>query len=274
MPLAPMLGYPNEQFLDVKTILIDTIKDIVEHDFIPRMVSESAGEIDIIHNSIVNNIYDDPIVVVDISGRNGNVMLELGLRLAFDKPVVIIKDNKTDYMFDISMIEHVTYPADLRHTEILKFQELLKEKIIKTYEKSLKDTDYSPFLKNFKHITVKTIGEETIGQSEALSRMDDKIDMIFKRVNNMYSSMDIEYSQPLNKRFPKNRMVKDIAKLMENQKIPVDIEPEDFIKSSIFKQIEFVYSKEMPSRGLNRFEVNELLESARNFMESQKGVIF
>lgn len=182
MPLAPMKEYPAGQFNDVQSILIHTIKNITEYSFKPRMVSDSTGEIDIIQNSIVNNIYEDPIVVVDISGRNGNVMLELGLRLAFDKPVVIIKDDKTDYMFDISMIEHLTYPSDLRHTEILKFQELLKEKLVKTYEKSIKDIDYSPFLKNFKRIKVQTIGEETIEQAEALSRIDGKLDMMSKRM--------------------------------------------------------------------------------------------
>jgi hypothetical protein len=34
-------------------------------------------------------------------------MFELGMRLAFDKPTVIIKDDKTDYMFDTGIIEHV-----------------------------------------------------------------------------------------------------------------------------------------------------------------------
>lgn len=182
MPLAPMTGYPNKQFADVKSILESTINDITEYKFIPRMVSDSTGEIDIIHNSIVNNIYDDPIVIVDISGRNGNVMLELGMRLAFDKPVVIIKDDKTEYMFDISMIEHVNYPSDLRHTEILEFQEKLKEKVVKTYKKSIEDMDYSPFLKNFKHIKVQTIGEETIDTPQALTRIDSKLDMVTKRL--------------------------------------------------------------------------------------------
>jgi len=42
------------------------------------------------------------MIVCDISGRNPNVMFELGLRLAFDKPAIIIKDEITPYSFDTS----------------------------------------------------------------------------------------------------------------------------------------------------------------------------
>jgi hypothetical protein len=52
--------------------------------FKPKMVSESE-EIRVIQESIVQNLYDNDIVVVDVSGKNPNVMFELGLRLAFDK---------------------------------------------------------------------------------------------------------------------------------------------------------------------------------------------
>ncbi|WP_353118770.1 hypothetical protein [Myroides odoratus] len=55
----------------------------------------------------MNNIYNDEIVVCDVSSKNPNVMFELGLRLAFDKPTIIIKDEKTGYSFDTGVIEHL-----------------------------------------------------------------------------------------------------------------------------------------------------------------------
>ncbi|EOI00692.1 hypothetical protein UAY_01795 [Enterococcus moraviensis ATCC BAA-383] len=265
MPLAPMPGYPDTQFFDVRSILSETISNISQYDFKPRMVSDSPGEIDIIHNSIVNNIYDDPIVVVDISGRNGNVMLELGLRLAFDKPVVIIKDDRTDYMFDISMIEHVSYPADLRHTQILEFQEKLQLKIVKTYEKSLQDKDYSPFLKNFKHIKVQSIGEETIDQDQALSRIDGKLDMMSKQINNMYSYKEKNPS-PI-KYFADTGMVQDVAELMVQGKIPIYISPEEIINRQDFKELFSKYSSDIKSRGFSIYEVQELLNASRNSIQ-------
>jgi hypothetical protein len=37
-----------------------------------------------------------PDYLCDVSGKNANVMFELGLRLAFDNPTIIIKDDKTE----------------------------------------------------------------------------------------------------------------------------------------------------------------------------------
>jgi hypothetical protein len=76
-------------------------------------------------------------------------MFELGMRLAFDKPTIIIKDDLTGYSFDTSLIEHLEYPRDLRFTSINKFKDSLGKKLKATYEKSQTDPNYSTFLKNF-----------------------------------------------------------------------------------------------------------------------------
>src|SRR5438046_115686 len=86
--------------------------------------------------------YRNPIVVCDVSGKNPNVMFELGLRLAFDKPTIIVKDDKTSYSFDTSPIEHLEYPRDLRFGKIVEFKEKLADKICKTHEKSKNDPTY------------------------------------------------------------------------------------------------------------------------------------
>jgi hypothetical protein len=80
--------------------------------------------------------------------KNPNVMFELGLRLAFDRATIIIKDDNTTYNFDTSPIEHLTYPRDLRYSLINTFKEKLLSKIRATYQKSL-ESGYSTFLKSF-----------------------------------------------------------------------------------------------------------------------------
>jgi hypothetical protein len=76
-------------------------------------------------------------------------MFELGMRLAFDKPTVIVKDDKTNYSFDTSVIEHLDYPRDLRYSKIVEFQERLGEKIQSTHERSANDLNYTTYLKHF-----------------------------------------------------------------------------------------------------------------------------
>jgi len=110
----------------------------------------------------VQNLYDNPILVCDVSGKNPNVMFEFGIRLAFDKPTVIIKDDCTDYCFDTGILEHLEYPRDLRFKSIVGFKKKLTEKIKATYHKSIRDKEYSPFIKHFGKFTIAKIHEKEI----------------------------------------------------------------------------------------------------------------
>jgi hypothetical protein len=158
MPIAAHPDYPNDHWADVLEILTDAIKTT---EFEPRLVSDDVA-IGLIHDRIVTNIYNDDIVVCDVSSKNPNVMFELGLRLAFDKPTIIIKDEKTGYSFDTGVIEHLSYPSSLRFNKIVDFKAELIKRINATYEKAKKESNYSPFLKSFG----KTIVPATIDKTE------------------------------------------------------------------------------------------------------------
>lgn len=83
-------------------------------------------------------------------------MFELGMRLAFDKPTIVIKDDKTPFSFDTSPVEHLTYPRDLRFSSVETFQEKLNEKIAKTASGNGQDS----FLKSFGSFKVAQIDVE------------------------------------------------------------------------------------------------------------------
>jgi len=167
MPISGSEGYPAEHWSEVKTILEEVIN---KSGFVPNLVSD-ADDVGIIHNRIVNNIYNNPILVCDVSSKNPNVMFELGLRLAFDKATIIVRDNVTSYNFDTAPIEHLTYPKDLRYTSILSFKEKLKQKIESTYKASL-DKDYSTFLKNFVQYKPKLDIEEVDSQKFIMRQLE------------------------------------------------------------------------------------------------------
>ena len=103
MPISAIDGMPESHWSEVFIILADAIE---QAGFIPNLVSH-ADDTGIIQLRIIQNLYNNPIVVCDVSGKNPNVMFELGLRLAFDKPTVIVKDDKTSYSFDTAPIEHL-----------------------------------------------------------------------------------------------------------------------------------------------------------------------
>ena len=170
MPISPIDGCDALHWNAVNRILSEAIGSA---GYKARMVSESDGS-GIIQKNIVQNLYYDPIVVCDVSGKNPNVMFELGLRLAFDKPTVIVKDDKTDYSFDTSPIEHIPYPRDLSYYDILNFKETLKNKIVATLKDQKEGEKHSVFLQHFGKFKVAKIQDKDASSYEAIiSKIDD-----------------------------------------------------------------------------------------------------
>ncbi len=162
MPLSATDGCTEQHWLDVRSILTESVKDA---GLEPNLVSD-ADDVGIIQKRIVQNLYTNPVVLCDVSGKNPNVMFELGLRLAFDKPTIIVKDDKTSYSFDTAPIEHLSYPRDLRYSKIVAFKRELTEKIRGTVEKAQKDPQYTTFLRNFGKFTVATLETTPVSKED------------------------------------------------------------------------------------------------------------
>ena len=162
MPISTIDGCAESHWADVLEILTEAIE---EAGFEANLVS-NADDVGIIHKRILQNLYDNPVVVRDVSGKNPNVMFELGLRLAFDKPTVIVKDDRTSYSFDTSSIEHLEYPRDLRFSRIVEFKQKLAEKIKATHMRATTDPTYTTFLKHFGEFTVAKIEKKEVSGQE------------------------------------------------------------------------------------------------------------
>lgn len=183
MPIAGNELYEASHWQRVRLMLNEAIE---QAGFTPKIVSD-ADEVSVIHGSIVQNIYDNPIVVCDVSSRNPNVMFELGMRLAFDKPTIIIKDEKTSYSFDTQVIEHIPYGSDLRFDDVREFQAKLAAKIKATVAKKQEDDNYSPFLKHFKHLVPQKLGSQEVSVS----------DFLFAKINEMQNTLlQMSINQP------------------------------------------------------------------------------
>lgn len=185
MPISEIDGCPASHWETVKNIIVESLKC----DYLNTSLVSDSDESGIIHNRIIQNLYTNPIVVCDVSGKNPNVMFELGMRLAFDMPTVVIKDDKTEYSFDTSPIEHVPYPRDLNYPGIVKFMKALRQKVDATLEKKNHDDNYSSFLGNYQIEKVAKIKTTEISSSEyfmeILSEMSAKLDQISRhdRIN-------------------------------------------------------------------------------------------
>ena len=161
MPISAIDGRSEDHWKEVKAIIFDAITNA---GFIPSLVSD-ADDIGVIQGRIIQNIYNNEMIVCDVSAKNPNVMFELGFRLAFDKPVVILKDDDTNYSFDTSVIEHLNYPQSLRYPDIVKLKESLTAKIKATYEASQKPNN-TTFLKHFGEYKVSGLDEKVVSENE------------------------------------------------------------------------------------------------------------
>lgn len=167
MPIAPIDNCSADHWLEVKGIISESLTGIPGYKFETKIVSES-NSIGLIHKRIVQGLYNSDIVICDVSCKNPNVMFELGMRLAFDKPTIIIKDDQTDYSFDTSGIEHVTYPRDLRFKKIIEFKSILAVKTTATYEDSISNSGHSTFLKSFGEFKAVTINSTEVSPNEMM----------------------------------------------------------------------------------------------------------
>jgi len=149
MPISAIDSYDTGHWSDVEVILERGIK---QGGFKAQPVWESI-DTDIIQSRIIRNIYQNPMLICDISGLNPNVMFELGMRLIFRKPVIIVADDRTKLPFDTNVIEHLIYPSDLHFRKIEKFIDEISNKL-SSLEKSCRENKYKPYLDSFGAFTV------------------------------------------------------------------------------------------------------------------------
>lgn len=176
MPISTIDGCTESHWEDVLSIICEAAESA---GFTPSLVS-AADETNVIQKTIVHNLYNNDIVVCDVSCKNPNVMFELGMRLAFDKPAIIIKDDKTDYSFDTSIIEHLIYRRDLRHNTIVLFKKKLCEKIINTHRSSTNSVENFSFLRHFGQFTASKIDTQEVSDSkfiiQTIKELEDKVE--------------------------------------------------------------------------------------------------
>ncbi|RYZ85617.1 MAG: hypothetical protein EOP04_15580 [Proteobacteria bacterium] len=115
MPIADMDGYDPGHFSRVYEHII--IPACLQAGYVPHRADVVAASNYIIID-ILKKILESDIVICDLSGRNPNVLYELGVRQAFNLPTILIKDKKTPRIFDIQGLRTIEYHQTLRIDEV------------------------------------------------------------------------------------------------------------------------------------------------------------
>ena len=103
---------------------------------------------DVIHSTIINELADADIVLADLTDHNPNVLFELGLRMAENKPVVIIKSDDTGRIFDVDNLIRVwEYDANLWPSTVASNLLALEEHVKATWSRRSDGRSYIDILR-------------------------------------------------------------------------------------------------------------------------------
>jgi hypothetical protein len=111
MPFTERTGhYPKGYFDEVLKHLITPAA--VKANFTAKTAKKAGSEV--IQSTIVNELDSADLVIVDLTEHNPNVLFELGMRIAFNKPVCLIRARGTAPIFDIDhMLRVYDYDPNL-----------------------------------------------------------------------------------------------------------------------------------------------------------------
>ena len=129
MPISDPQGYADGHF---KKIYEQIFKPAIEEAgyFAHRVdYDKSSG---LIQAKIIKDLVEAPMVLCDLSTRNPNVLFELGMRQAFDKPVVLVQEAGTERIFDISGISTQEYRKERIHDEVIEDRAKIVDTLLKT----------------------------------------------------------------------------------------------------------------------------------------------
>lgn len=102
------------------------LKPVLDKFDIKIIRADEICSIDKIDENIFKHLHNDELAIIDITGNNTNVFLELGYRIALDKhiencPYILIREKTNDSIpFDISTIPVNDYEFDIESVESFK----------------------------------------------------------------------------------------------------------------------------------------------------------
>lgn len=131
MPISDLDDYESGHFGRVYEFIIKPACNLADLEAIR---ADDILTTNYIALDIIKHIINSEMAICDLSGRNPNVLYELGIRQAFNLPVTLIKDQKTNRIFDIQGFRDIEYDESLRIDNVQDTIETLAETLRNTFK--------------------------------------------------------------------------------------------------------------------------------------------
>lgn len=187
MPFTDGEGYEKGHFLRV---FEDVIEPAVKKCGYNAQRADQVQQTNLIHIDILHKLLDAPICICDLSTRNPNVLFELGIRQAFDKPVVLIQEKGTPKIFDITMLRILEYSKEMKYRDVLEIQNQLSDAINATIEAEKDSANVNSIVK------LLSINPAIIPHLDKENKEDLTIDLLSSQVGDVRRMLEMALSDP------------------------------------------------------------------------------
>lgn len=256
MPISDPEGYEPGHF---KCVYDDIFKPAIEEAGFEPKRADDDGSSSMIQVNIIKDIIESPMAICDLSTRNPNVLFELGIRQAFDLPVVLVQEERTPRIFDINTINTIDYRKSLKYREVIEDRGKIS--------KAIKDTkDNTTGVNSI--IRLLEIGKAEMNGKKTSSDMDD-IKMILLALSNQIRDLE-KKNQMFNDDFAGDNLEKYVRKLnvyINQASKQTDKNELNKILYSIKRMIEIIKNDTALSKGQKltlETEYVELAETIQN----------
>jgi hypothetical protein len=130
MPISDPDGYVKGHF---KHVYDDILAPACDRAGFTAVRADTVKQSNLIHLDILQKLLDAPMAICDLSSRNPNVLFELALRQAFDKPVALAQEVGTPPVFDISPFRYTEYRKERTYHEVLEDQANIANAVRETF---------------------------------------------------------------------------------------------------------------------------------------------
>lgn len=168
MPIADSDGYEKGHFGKVYE---DIFKPACREAGFEAIRADEVKQTNLIHLDILQKLIESPIAICDLSSRNPNVLFELGLRQAFDKPTVLVQDVGTPRIFDIAPLRYTEYRKELRYREVLEDQNAIRDALKATQAAGLAGEGVNSIVKILSLAQPATLKEPSGSESTGLLQL-------------------------------------------------------------------------------------------------------
>lgn len=127
-----------------------------------RVTTANRQGTEVIHSTIINDLLNADLVLADLTDHNPNVLFELGMRMADDKPIALVRAKGTGPIFDVdNMLRVYDYDPNLWTSTIKRDLPKLTDHIKATWSNRDDENSYMRILRKVKAEAVTSNASES-----------------------------------------------------------------------------------------------------------------